>query len=296
LRHTRCALICALLAWIGGLGCSAYADAPIILLDSAHHELRFEHPPARIVSLLPSITETICELGECARLVAIDRYSNWPHSVTRLPKAGGLEDFDVEQIVSVRPDVVLLAPAPRVFERLRDLGVVVFEIEAETYADIARNVSTVGTLLGVSERANLLNRRIARSVEEVAAAARTRLGSRAPLVYCEVDPAPYGAGPRSFMGEMLARVGARNILTADLGPFPKLNPEYVVRADPDIIFISAAEAPQLALRPGWEKIRAVRERRICSFASEVRDTIVRPGPRVAQGLTALGECLTRVAP
>jgi iron complex transport system substrate-binding protein len=296
LKSVPRAFLVGLLALAARSVLAAGAAAPIVLYDSAHHELRFEHPPQRIASLLPSLTETVCELEECSRLVVVDRYSNWPDSMARVPKAGGLEDFEVEPIVSAHPDVVLLAHAPRVLERLRSLGLVVFEFETQSYADVGRNVSTIGALLGVPERAKRLNQQIERSVEEVAVLARSHLAGRAPSVYFEVDPGPYGAGPRSFIGEMLGRLGARNILTADLGPFPKLNPEYVVRADPDVIFVSPTEASQLVHRPGWEQIRAVREGRICSFPPEVRDTIVRPGPRVADGFKALSECLLRVAP
>ena len=84
------------------------AHEPIVLSDAANQELRLAAPPKRIVSLLPSLTESVCELGECARLVATDRYSNWPESVQALPKAGGLEDVQVEQIVRAQPDIVLL--------------------------------------------------------------------------------------------------------------------------------------------------------------------------------------------
>jgi len=272
------------------------AAAPIVLVDSAHHAHRFEHPPERIASLLPSLTETVCRLQACNRLVIVDRYSDWPRSVAHLPKAGGLEDADVERIVSERPDIVLLAHAPRLEERLRSLGLDVFEFETESYAAIGQNVLTIGAMLAVPQRAQHLNQQIQRSVEEIATATRNRLAGHAPLVYFEVDPAPYGAGPQSFIGEMLARAGARNIITADLGPFPKLNPEYIVRANPDVIFTSPAEVSELPERPGWDRIRAVREHRICSFAPEIRDTIVRPGPRVAEGFKALSDCLLRVAP
>ena len=295
-RSIRRALAVGLLVLVCAFKTATFAAPSIVLLDSAHHGHRFEHPPQRIASLMPALTETVCELEECQRLVAVDRYSNWPKSVTLLPKAGGLEDVDVEQIVSARPDVVLLGDAPRVVERLRSLGLVVFELDTETYADIGRNISVIGSMLGVPERAQRLNRQIERSVEEVVDATRTRLRGRAPLVYFEVDPAPYGAGPQSFIGQMLGRIGARNILAADLGPFPRLNPEYVVRANPDVILVSAADASPLLHRPGWDRIRAVRESRICTFPSEIRDTIVRPGPRVAAGFEALSGCLLRMAP
>jgi iron complex transport system substrate-binding protein len=63
-----------------------------------------------------------------------------------------------------------------------------------------------------------------------------------------------------------------------------------------VIFVSPKEAATIGYRPGWEQIRAVKERRICSFASDVSDTIVRAGPRVAEGLRAMAECLNRLAP
>jgi iron complex transport system substrate-binding protein len=289
----RTAVFLALLALLAG---QAVAAQPIVLTDAGHRELHFDEPPRRIVSLLPSLTESVCELGECARLVATDSFSNWPESVQGLPKAGGLEDVMVEQVVQAKPDVVLLAHAPRVLDRLRSLGIVTFEFDSDTYPDIASNITTLGVLLGIPDRARSLNARIEQSVADIAAQARGRLAGRSPLVYCEVDSGPYGAGPESFIGEELKRLGARNILTPDLGPFPMLNPEYIVRANPDVIFISPNEAPNLVHRPGWSEIRAVREQRICSFSPEVRDTVVRPGPRIATGLQALADCLIRVSP
>jgi iron complex transport system substrate-binding protein len=115
-------------------------------------------------------------------------------------------------------------------------------------------------------------------------------------VYFEVDAAPYAAGESSFIGELLSRLGVRNIVPAELGPFPKLNPEYVVRYNPDVIFVSPKEASTLAQRPGWAGIRAVQERRLCTLSPEERDTVVRPGPRVVEGMRALKECLDKVAP
>jgi len=292
----RMASLLGLAALFGAMIPMAFADGPIVLRDAEQHELRFERPPQRVVTLLPSLTETVCALGECARLVATDRFSNWPASVRRLPKAGGLEDAQIEFIVSLKPDVVILAHAAQVTERLRDLGMRTFDVETWTYADIERTVTTIGALLGVPEKAAVLNRDLERSVHAVTAAAIAQLHGRSPLVYYEVDSGPYAAGPQSFIGELLARLGARNILTAELGPFPKLNPEYVVRHNPDVIIVSPQDAPNLDHRPGWEDIRAVREKRLCSFEPEVRDTIVRPGPRVAEGLRAMADCLGRVAP
>lgn len=274
----------------------ALADGPIVLRDPAEHELRLEHTPKRVITLLPPLTEIVCALHECARLVATDRYSDWPESVKTLPKTGGLDDPQIEQILLLKPDVVILAHAAQVENRLRALGVPTFEVKTETYADLSRTVAAIGLLLGVPEQAAEMRRDIERSLATAVEAAKLSLNGRTPLVYYEVDNGPYSAGPDSFIGWMLHQLHAQNIVTADLGPFPRLNPEYVVVHNPDVIFASPTEAPNLGHRAGWDHIRAVKENRICTYPRAVQDTIEHAGPRMPEGLRALADCLTRVAP
>jgi iron complex transport system substrate-binding protein len=276
---------------------SPAADAGTwVVRDALQRDIVFAHVPRRIITLLPSLTETVCALGACDRLIATDRFSDWPVQVQALPKTGGLDDASVELIVSMKPDLVLLARSQRITERLHDLGVVTVALNTQTYADIGRTVTLVGQILQAPARATALDQSINAAVDDIGSRA-TAARHGAPLaVYFEVDRGPYAAGPGSFIGELLARLGTRNIVTPDLGPFPKLNPEYVVRSNPDVIFVAPAEAPHLAERPGWNTIRAVKERRLCSFEPEVRDTIVRPGPRVADGMRALAACLARSSP
>ena len=278
---------------------AAAALAPqrdIVVRDDSGREVRFAHPAQRVVTLLPSLTETVCALGACARLVATDRYSDFPAAVRSLPKAGGLDDAQVEEIVRLKPDVVLLSLSQRIAGRLQELGVQSVSLETQTFAHIAHSVALIGQVLGLPERAAALNEEIDRNVHAVSERARARGHGPGPSVYVEVDRAPYAAGAGSFIGEMLARLGARNIVTPDLGPFPRLNPEYVVRHDPDVIIVTEEELPNFAERPGWDQIRAVKEHRVCSFPAEVRYMIERPGPRVADGMQALAACLERVAP
>jgi iron complex transport system substrate-binding protein len=246
--------------------------------------------------LLPSLTETVCALGACDRLVATDRFSNWPAQVRELPKAGGLEDAEVEVMVRLQPDLVLISHSQRITDRLRELGIASFALNTESYAGISHAVTVIGAILGLADRATLLNQSIDTSVEKLAAQATVQRHGAGPTVYFEIDRAPYAAGQSSFIGELLTLLGARNIVTADLGRYPKLNPEYVVRHNPDVIIVSSAESAHLAERPGWDQIRAVKEHRLCSFTSDVRDTIVRPGPRVSEGMRAIADCLARVGP
>jgi iron complex transport system substrate-binding protein len=281
---------------LGMAAAASTSAAPIVIRDDLNHEITLARPPQRIISLLPPLTETVCALGECGRLVATDRYSNWPESVKALPKTGGLEDPLIEAIVRLHPDLVLLSSAQRITGRLHELGIESLALDTQTYAHISHVITILGTILDVPERAATLNRSIDAEVREIGEQAVARRRGPPPTVYFEVDPGPYAAGPESFIGEMLARLGARNIVEANLGPFPKLNPEYVVRHNPDVIFISPADAPHLADRPGWDQIRAVREKRICSFAPDVRDTIIHGGPRIADGMRAIDSCLARVSP
>jgi cobalamin transport system substrate-binding protein len=252
-------------------------------------------PPRRVVTMQPSFTEIVCALGACDRLVATDRYSNWPAEITKLPKVGGPEDAQIEAIVGLHPDLVLFRRSERLAERLTQLRIRSVSVNPRTYADIARTVSLIGEMLGIPDQARALNGSIERKVDEVRAHSAARHGE-GPTVYFEMDRGAAAAGAASFIGELLARLGARNIVTADLGPFPQLNPEYVVGHNPDVIFVSPVDAPQLATRPGWADIRAVKEQRLCSFSPEVRDLIARPGPRVAEGMRAMAACLDRVSP
>jgi iron complex transport system substrate-binding protein len=294
-----CALACVMAASASvpaaGVG-TAPTDGPIVVRDDLHHEIRLAHSPRRIISLLPPLTETVCALGECGRLVATDRYSDWPESVKALPKTGGLDDPLIEAIVRLHPELVLLSSSQRITARLRELGIESLALDTQTYAHLSHAITVIGAILDVPERAAALNRRIDDEVRGIGEQAIARRRGPAPSVYFEVDPGPYAAGPQSFIGELITRLGARNIVEEDLGPFPKLNPEYVVRRNPDVIFISPADAPHLADRPGWNEIRAVRERRFCTFPPEVRDTIVHGGPRIGDGMRAMADCLARVSP
>jgi len=275
----------AILAALCGLAL-AHAAAALVLRDDLQREVQVPHDPRRIISLLPSLTETVCALGDCDRLIAVGRFDDWPPQVRTLPRVGDLDNVSIERIVALHPDLVLLSNSQRASRRLAQLGIAAFALETDRYEDIARSVRILGELLGQPRRAAALIAKIDAEVRRVSDAALAARHGPPPTVYFEVDPAPYAAGPQSYIGALLA----------NLGPFPLLNPEFVVRQDPDVIIVARRDAPRLAERPGWAGIRAVREHHICTFSQRVRDTIARPGPRVADGLAAIATCLARFAP
>jgi iron complex transport system substrate-binding protein len=249
-------------------------------------------PPQRIVTMLPSLTEVVCELGACDRLVGVDDYSNWPRSVLRLPRLGGLEDANIERIVALQPDLVMLASSSRAVGRLEGLGIKVVTLEPKTLADLRRVWMQVAQALGAVD-AQAKWQHLDSTVDAIARSLPPPL--RGATVYFEVNSGPYAASEASFIGEVLTRIGVANVVPGKLGPFPKLNPEFVVRADPQFIMISDREAQPLQTRPGWSRIRAVRDGRVCLFDAEQGDVLVRPGPRMAQAAQIMVDCLTRNA-
>ena len=232
---------------------SAAAQA-LQLTDDRGIVVTFAQSPQRIVSVLPSLTETVCELGQCHRLVGADRYSNYPDRVRTLPKVGGGLDPNIEAIIALKPDVVLLATSSPAATRLESLGIKVVALEPKSYADARRVLEIVGKLLGVADA-----QRVWRAMDAGVSAAAQSIPERArnARVYFEVNSAPYAAGESSFIGETLTRLGARNIVPAALGPFPKINPEFVVRANPDVIMVGDATFAGMAQRPGWAGMPAI---------------------------------------
>ncbi len=282
----RWALLLALLAGAG-------AAQALQVTDDRGVTVTLAQAPQRIVSLLPSLTETVCELGQCQRLVGVDRYSNFPASVQKLPQVGGGLDPNIEAIVALKPDVVLMAMSSRAGERLQALGIKVVALEPKRHADVQRVMLKLGQLLEVPDAA-----RIWRAIDAGVSAAAQSLpaGVRGTRVYFEVNQGPYAAGEASFIGETLTRLGVKNIVPAKLGPFPKLNPEYIVRADPDLIMVGQRSADGLTTRPGWQSIRALREQRVCIFPPDEADMLVRPGPRMAEAARLMAKCLIAKSP
>lgn len=277
-----------------GLAVVGAADA-LQVTDDRGVTVTFAQTPQRIVSLLPSLTESVCAMEQCPRLVGVDRYSNYPASVKALPVLGGGLDPNIEGIVALKPDVVLVAASSRASSRLESLGLKVVALETKTHADVRRVLQTLGVLLDVPESQGA--DRLWRIIDSSMSAAAQSLSARArnTRVYFEVNRGPYAAGESSFIGETLTRLGVKNVVPASLGPFPKLNPEFVVRANPDLIMIGNRSMQAMVPYPGWGSIKAVREKRICVFGVDESDVVVRPGPRMAEAARIMASCLEKHA-
>ena len=275
MARSRSAPALAVLGLLGGLAAPlAQAQAPQ------------QH---RIVTLSPSLTEAVCALGHCAELVGTDRYSSWPNSIAKLPKVGGLQDAQIERIVALRPDMVLLGPRSRAGDRLSALGVPVQVFDARTHADLKRMLVSVGQSLGESARAAELVARIERELD--AAARRVPAHLRGRSVYVEVGVGPTAASAASFIGETIARLGLVNIVSGDMGLFPRVNSEMVVRRGPDLVIGPQTTLFNLADRPGWAGMQALRQHQVCQLDADRMDLLSRPGPRLGEAAHMLVDCL-----
>lgn len=262
--------------------------SPVSVADDRGVVVAFDKPPQRIVSLLPSLTESVCALGKCSALVGVDRFSNWPKSIQELPKLGGMGDINIERIVQLKPDVVLLEKASPVIARLNGLGIKTFTLDIKSMGDEERALQKLDRVLGTSESPRVWNqvqKEIMRANKQLSA------NGRNIRVYFEVNPAPFAAGSTSFIGEILTQLDLLNIIPKSLGPFPKINPEFVVQAKPDVILLTESTAADVQKRPGWNSTPAVSKNRICVFTGDQNDILVRPGPRMGEAALIISACI-----
>ena len=280
-----------LLFVMGLFNCCAFAGVNIT--DDKGRTVTIAQAPKRIVSLLPSLTETVCALGRCKDLVGVDRYSNYPEAVRKLPQLGGGLDPQIEAIFALKPDLILAASSSPGTQRLAALGLTVLQLEPKDQADAVRVIRTLAQALFVADPEPLI-----RQIDQEFAQAQAMmpLGSRGKKVYFEVGSAPYAAGASSFIGQTLSNLGLVNIVGPELGPFPKINPELVVRAQPDVVVVADSSFSAMAQRPGWGMVRALQDHKVCTFSKEDGDLLVRAGPRLGQGALLLARCVAGLYP
>lgn len=277
--------------WAAGAVGAAWAQPTAAPVAIASHGA----PVQRVVSLLPALTEMVCALQACDRLVGVDRYSNWPATaLADVPVVGEALAPNIERIVALRPDVVLMSRDLRTAQRLQALGMRVEMLEPTTFAQVQRDMVHVARILGLTEpQAQAVWQRVQAGVQ--AAAAQVPAAVRGQRVYFEVNRGPYAAGSTSFLGELMAALHMGNVVPPELGMFPRLNPEFVLRTQPDVILLGQHSAQAAPQTPGWQRLRAVQQGKVCTFDSAQTDALVRPGPRMDEAAQVLVQCLQKVA-
>jgi iron complex transport system substrate-binding protein len=264
-------------------------------IDDTHFSLYFDNPPQRIVSVTPSVTEIIGVIDADSMLVGVSLYSYCPASVKGLPKVGSYVKPNIEQIISLNPDLVVMSfeGAPRSdVNKLRRLNLNVAVLRSEKFSDIIKNIKWLGEVLQhqkeAKEAAGNLERRyeqIRSLVEEIPK----------PRTFYSIALNPIvSVGAKSFINSLIHDAGGINI-TGDIDQaYPKLTIESVIVMSPDVLVFSSGMGNELDMENQmpfwnrWENIPAVRDQR---FIEVNHDIINRPGPRVVQALASIAQQL-----
>ena len=246
--------------------------------------------PRRVVSLAPSLTDTVLALGEGARLVGVTRYDDAPE-VRSLPRVGGFLDPSPEAVLALRPDLVLWLTDGGAFpavKRIAELGVPVRAIPVVTVADVFACARLTGEALGTPAAGERLARSLEEAVSSAAARARSRHRVRVLMVIGR-DPLVV-AGPGSYPDALLAIAGGVNV--AEGRPWPVYSLEKAAAANPDLVVDAAVLEPA----EGMARLSAIPAVRAGRVARLPNDDALRPGPRLPAALEDLLRALHPEAP
>ena len=261
--------------------------------DDLGREVAIRQPVRRVLTLAPSLTETVFAAGAGAKVPAVSTVDDWPPAVDTLPRYS-LFPLDFEAIAALGPDLILATDqinAPRDADTFADLGIPTFFLSFDSLADVGRSVRVVGELLGTEGEAEAA----ADSLERAMAALEARTSSldKKPLVLLlNGDRTLYAFGQGSYVHDLIALAGGRSA-TADVEtPAPVLSDEFVLKAKPDVIVGAFGEdydpARLVELHPTWTVVPAVQRGRVYSLDGAL---FQRPGPRLVEGAREMARLL-----
>jgi iron complex transport system substrate-binding protein len=272
---------------------------PIVIGDGLNRSVTLAKPAQRIVSMAPSITESLFAIGAGDQVVGRDDFSDFPEKAKSLPSIGGLEGKpNNEAIVALKPDLVIaseLTP-PEEVKALEGLGLTVFWLaNPKTLDGMYQNLMILATLTGAEgETMKLvdgLKKRVAAVDDKVKTVKET------PVVFYELDAtdpqAPYTSGPGTFIDSLIKMAGGKNMGETLKKDFAQVSAEILLKENPDYILLGDATwggvtAKDVAARPGWADLKAVKQNQVLPIDDNL---ISRPGPRMVDGLEALAKIL-----
>jgi len=260
--------------------------------DAGGGGLSVEPPPSRIISLVPSMTEMVVELGGAHRIVGRTRYDRQPE-IADAPALGGGLDPNLEALLDLRPDLVLATPTEDLratVERLEALGIPVYRGRTVSLDDLRAVTLEMGTLLGGD--APQAARAFVDSLDLGLATLEAAHGEEPTpaLFYLVWNDPPMTVGPGSYLHDLIQAAGGENLFGDASTPWPQVNLEEVLHRDPDWVVLPAASAEDTAplewirTAPGWRELRAVREGNLIVVEAELFN---RPGVRVLHAARTL---------
>ncbi|SDX10656.1 iron complex transport system substrate-binding protein [Marininema mesophilum] len=262
---------------------------PVKLTDDTGKTVTIKKQPKRIVSLVPSMTETIYAVGKGDKVVGVTANDDYPAKVKKLPKVGDM-NINAEKVLSLKPDLVLASPMVKkeTLDKLRKFGLTVIAYEPTNLKGIYKQIEGVGKAAGVEAKAEDV---VAKMKKDEALA--KKVAAQVPKkkrvkVWIEVSPDLYTTGQGTYMDEMVTLAGGENV-AHDQKSWVKLSAEKVVKYNPDVILYTyGGKSSQIAKRGSWKSVSAVKENRIKGLDS---NTTTRPGPRVTEALLDISEAL-----
>ncbi len=273
-------------------GRAAAPSTSLSVVDDAGDTVRVVAPAHRVVSLIPAATELMFAIGAGDRLVGRTRWCDYPAAAAKIPDLGDGINPNLEAIVGARPDLVVLYLSGQngsAAERLRALGIPAIRVRSDQLADVPRLGRLLGHLTGRVAAADSM----AKVFTDELAAATVTPPAHPPGVFILVwDEPPMTVGAGSFLSELLARAGARNVFADLAASSGQISVEAAAVRNPAYVFTAAPGIPAFAARPEWQAVTAVRERR---FIHGTGSEFSRPSPRAPAAIRRLTDALAGAA-
>ncbi len=266
----------------------------VVSTDDLGREVRFNHPPQRIVSLDPSITEILFALGLNNEVVGVTDYCDYPEQARSKSKVGGYINPNIEVIALLEPHLVvttLKTNTPRLIQQLEDFGIKVFVLDPKNIEDIFESISSLAKLIYREERAGELLGALKKRLHEV----RKKVdGISRPGVFLGMGKDPLiSVGQGSFAHDLIELAGGRNVAAQSSSRYRRYTLEEILLADPEVIIICSMipDDPCLTQKRWWKKwtnMSAVRNGRIYVIEANL---LTRPGPRMVEGLMKIAKAI-----
>jgi len=268
-----------------------------VFVDDLGRQISLESKPERIISLAPNITELLCTAGACNQIAGVSEADDYPPEILDLPRFSAYP-LNVEAVVALQPDLVVAIAnvnPVRSIQALEHVGIPVFVLDFVTLSDIWNALSRLGRITGNDNMAKKARSTILSRLDEIHAGTESAGDKPTVFVVLGTDRL-YSFGADSYMKEVISLAGGISI-SGDLpGPSTVLTEEAVIDANPDVIvgaFIDNDMDTLLDNYPSWHVLSAVENNRLCSINP---DYLLRPGPRLVNGIEAMATCLSGAPP
>jgi iron complex transport system substrate-binding protein len=272
----------------------ASSPSRIEVKDETGRIVQIPQPVRRIVSLAPSVTETLFALGAGDRIVGDTNFCDYPPEAKQKTHIGGPVSPSIEAIAALHPDLVVATREinrPESVHALEQLGIAVYATDPQTVEQVFTSTERLGDLLGAGGAGRMLTADLRRRLSEIDRRLAD-LPAKSVLMIVWLDPL-MSVGRNTFLDDALRRAGAHSVIDSPQS-WPTIDLEQVVRRQPDYLIISNDNARQiqrelteLQERPGWRRLEAVRKRRFVV----VSEAMSHPSPRLVDGIEQLARAL-----